>query len=151
MTDRIRQPIATGRFVVSRDSKVERKIRKSVETSMKASLGLKGNQKLPADVAALINSTSVAAASKAIELQVAKDAEDAAREFGTGDVLSRFTDKAKLAEQGLNHISNSTEVDQILKKRAEMLAAKKAALEAGGFTSGDAMSILLADIAARSH
>lgn len=151
MTDRFRQPVPTGRFVVSRDSKVEQQIRRSVEKSMKTSLGLKGNQKLPPDVAALINSTSVAAASKAVELQVAKDAEDAAREFQRGDVLSRFTDKAKLAEQGLVHISNSSEVDQILNKRAEMLAAKKAALETAGFTSSEAMSILLADIAARSH
>lgn len=151
MTDRFRQPVATGRFVASKGSTVEQLIRKSVEKSMKASLGLKGNQKLPPDVAALINSTSIAAASKAVELQVAKDAEDAARLFGRGDVLSRFTDKAKLAEQGLVHISQSSEVDQILKKRAEMLGAKKTALEGAGFTSTEAMSILLADIAARSH
>lgn len=128
-----------------------RTFRKSVEKSIKERLGLKGNQKIPSDVTALINSASAAAASKALELQVITDAETAAKDFATGDVLSRFTDKAKLAEQGLVHISNSNEVAQILKKRAELLAAKKNALETAGFTAGEAMSIVLADIAARSH
>jgi hypothetical protein len=79
------------------------------------------------------------------------EAESAAKDFATGDVLSRFTDKAKLAEQGMVHISSSNEVAQILKKRAELLAAKKKALETAGFTASEAMSIVLADIAARSH
>jgi hypothetical protein len=151
MSDRIRQPLQPSRFVAAPGSKVEKDIRKSVEKSMKERLGLTGNQKIPADVTALINSASAAAASKALELQVMTEAESAAKDFATGDVLSRFTDKAKLAEQGLVHISSSNEVAQILKKRAELLAAKKKALETAGFTASEAMSIVLADIAARSH
>lgn len=151
MPDGIRQPLSSSRFVLPRGSKVEKEIRRTVERTMKASLGLKSNQKLPADVAALVSSTSVAAASKAVELQATKTAEEAAREFGKVDVLARFDNKARLAQQGIAHISKSNDVDEILKKRAEMLAAKKAALEAAKFTSDEAMSILLADIAARGH
>ncbi len=151
MTDRFRQPVPSSRFVMSRGSSVEQDIRKTVERSMKASLGLKTNQKLPPEVIALVNSASVAAASKAVELQATKTAEEAARQFGKIDVLARFDDKARLAQQGMLHISKSNEVDEILKKRAEMLAAKKAALEGAQFTSSEAMSILLADIAARGH
>lgn len=151
MGDRLREPLQPSRFVAAQGSKVESNIKKSVEKSMKERLGVTGNQKLPSDVTALINSASSAAASKAIELQVITEAEVAAKEFATGNVLTRFTDKAKLAEQGLVHISASNEVNEILKKRAELLSKKKSALEAAGFTAGEAMSIVLADIAARAH
>jgi hypothetical protein len=137
--------------VIERGSSIERDVRKTVEKSMKETLGLTGNQKLPADVAALVGSAAVTAASKAVELQIAVEAERAAKDIGKKDVLTRFTEKAKLAEQGLVHISQSSEVDQILRKRAQLLAAKKSSLETAGFSSDEAMSIILADIAARSH
>jgi hypothetical protein len=150
MSDRVRD-LSAGRFVIERGSGVEQEVRKTVEKSMKETLGLTGNQRLPADVAALVSSASVTAASKAVELQVATQAELAAKDIGRGDVLTRFTDKAKLAEQGMIHISQSSEVDQILKKRAQLLASKKNSLVAAGFTVDEAMSIILADIQARSH
>lgn len=150
MSDRARD-LASGRFVIERGSSIEQDVRKTVEKSMKQTLGLTGNQKLPADVSALISSAAVTAASKAVELQIAIDAERAVKDIGKRDVLTRFTEKAKLAEQGLVHISQSSEVDQILKKRAQLLAAKKTSLESAGFTSTEAMSIILADIEARSH
>lgn len=151
MSDRMRGMASTGRFVIERGSTVEQDVRKTVEKSMKAALGLTGNQKLPADVAALVSSASVTAASKAVELQIATEAERAAKDLGKGDVLTRFTAKAKLAEQGMVHISQSSEVDKILKKRAELLAAKKTSLETAGFTASEAMNIILADIQTRSH
>jgi len=150
MSDRARD-LTSGRFVIERGSSVEQDVRKTVEKSMKQTLGLTGNQKLPADVSALISSAAVTAASKAVELQIATEAERAVKDIGKRDVLSRFTEKAKLAEQGLVHISQSSEVDQILMKRAQLLAAKKTSLENAGFTSTEAMSIILADIEARSH
>ena len=150
MSDRARD-LSSGRFVIERGSSVEQDVRKTVEKSMKQTLGLTGNQKLPADVSALISSAAVTAASKAVELQIATEAERAVKDIGKRDVLSRFTEKAKLAEQGLVHISQSSEVDQILKKRAQLLAAKKTSLENAGFTSTEAMSVILADIEARSH
>jgi hypothetical protein len=38
-----------------------------------------------------------------------------------------------------------------MRQRAQMLAEKKQALETAGFSSEEAMEILLADIAARGH
>jgi hypothetical protein len=49
------------------------------------------------------------------------------------------------------HISESNDVKEIMRKRAEMLAEKKKALETAGFSSEEAMEIVLADIAARGH
>jgi hypothetical protein len=150
MSDRARD-LTSGRFVIERGSSVEQDVRKTVEKSKKHPLGLPRKQKLPAAVSALISTPAVTAASKAVELQIATEAERAVKDIGKRDVLSRFTEKAKLAEQGLVHISQSSEVDQILKKRAQLLAAKKTSLENAGFTSTEAMSIILADIEARSH
>jgi hypothetical protein len=150
MVDRFRQPIRNSPLVVSGGS-VEQDIRKSVEKSMKKRLGLTGNKKLPADVAALITSASATAAAKAIEMEVFRGAEEAARGFTASDAISKFNVKAKIAEQSLTAIAGSNDVGSILKKRSDMLAAKKKALETAGFTSGEAMQILLGDIAARAH
>ncbi|MEA2024518.1 MAG: hypothetical protein U9N79_09550 [Actinomycetota bacterium] len=157
MTDRFRQPAQPNRFVVGGGAftvsggTVEKDIKRSVEKAMKQRLGLKGNQRLPADVAALVASASAAASSKALEIEVLQGAENAAREFTTGDVIGRFDAKAKLADQSLQVISKSSNVKNILKKRAEMLASKKSALETAGFSPEEAMQVLLADIAARGH
>jgi hypothetical protein len=150
MTDRFRQPIAMNRFTLAGGT-VEADIKRSVDKAMKKRLGLKGNQRLPGDVAALITSASAAAASRSMELEVLRGAEEAARGFTAGDPVARFTAKAKLADRSLVAISKSTEVENILKKRAQMLASKKKSLEDAGFSSDEAMTILLADIAARGH
>lgn len=140
-----------GSLRIAEGTQVEKDIKSSVEKAMRARLGLTGRAKLPGDVQTLIDSASSTAAAKALEVNVIKEVEDAARDATSGDVLARFTSKARLAEQGLAHIAGSSEVDKILQSRANLLAAKKKALEAAGFTSSEAMEIVLADIAARGH
>lgn len=130
---------------------LEDEIKKTVASRMKQRLGLKANQSLPAEVRTLIDTASKTAAESSLELAVARDVEEIAADTARGSVLNRFDAKVGLAQKGLAHISKSDDVQKILKQRAEMLAAKKKALETAGFSSQEAMEILLADIAARAH
>lgn len=134
-----------------RVKKLENDITKEVTASMRARLGVTGRQKLPAEVDALIKSAAAVAAETALETAVVRDIQEATTNVTRGSVLDRFDVKVADARVGLDHIAGSNDVEKILARRAEMLAAKKAALETAGFTSGEAMEILLADIAARGH
>ncbi len=140
--------VPMNRFILT-GTPIEQDIKKSVEKDLKQQFGLKGNQKLSPDITALVTSASAAAAAKAIEVKVFKEAEEAARELAAGNTMSRFDKRVKLADERLQAVSDSKSVAGILKKRADMLAAKKGSLEQAGFTSEESMTILLADIAAR--
>jgi hypothetical protein len=128
---------------------VEENLRKDVEARVKSQLGLEGE--LPADVKEAIDSASKASAAKAVQLSVAQAAEDGARAINRGAKLDLFDDKIKIAADSIVHIGASSEVDQVLQQRAELLAKKRKALVTAGFSDEEAMQILLADIAARQH
>lgn len=128
---------------------VENAIRRDVESTVKKQLGLSGA--LPADVKEIVQTAAQAAASTSVELAVARAAEEAARDVGRRNVTSRFDEKIKVAADSLTHISQSNEVDEVLKRRSELLAKKRASLVAVGFSNEESMEILLADIAARAH
>ena len=130
--------------------KLEQEIEKSVTTRMSERLGVAPNA-LPAEVKPIVAAAAASAAARAIELSIVKDAEDAIGDVTRGSVLSRFDARVDLARKGLDHIAASSDVDRIMKQRAQMLAAKKTALEAAGFSSEESMEIILADIAARGH
>lgn len=129
---------------------IEGDIQKTVSRRMGERLGVAAGA-LPADLKSLIATTSAAAAQRAVELAVTKDLDEAVGDVTRGSVLGRFDARVDLARQGLDHISASNDVKQIMTKRAEMLAEKKKALETAGFSSQEAMDIILADIAARGH
>jgi hypothetical protein len=129
---------------------IEGDIQKVVTTRMSQRLGVAPGS-LPSELKALIATTSAAAAQRAVELAVTRDLEEAVGDVTRGSVLGRFDARVDLARKGLDHISASNDVKEIMKKRATMLAEKKKALETAGFSSQEAMDILLADIAARGH
>jgi hypothetical protein len=129
---------------------LESEIQKTVSRRMGERLGV-APASLPADLKSVINSASAAAAQQAVELSVTADLNEAVGDVTRGSVLGKFDARVDLARVGLDHISASNDVKQIMKKRAEMLAEKKQALETAGFSSQEAMQILLADIAARGH
>jgi hypothetical protein len=147
------RPVAPDRPITAapiRVRSVEQSIKGSVTKQMSERLGVPANQ-LPAEVQTMIGTASAAAAAKAIELGVVRDVEEAAAGVSRGNLLSRFDARVDLARKGLDHISASSDVDRIMKQRANMLAAKKKALENAGFSPQEAMDIILADIAARGH
>ncbi len=129
--------------------KIEDTIRKEVTAQVEQQLGLK-NQ-LPGEISEIIGSATKSAAAKAVELTIAQVTEDAARDFTRGAVLERFDDKIKVAAESIGHISQSSDVDQVLKRRAELLAKKRQALVDAGFSAEEAMEILLADVTSRNH
>ena len=62
-----------------------------------------------------------------------------------------FLDKMSAAREGIDLIGNSQDVAVILRRRAELLWAKKQALETAGFDTESAMRIILAELGARAH
>lgn len=146
-------PIIGDRPIVPstlRVTAIEGDIKKVVSKRMGERLGVTPGA-LPNDLKNLIATVSATAAQRAVELAVTKDLEEAVGDVTRGSVLGRFDARVDLARQGLDHISASNDVKEIMRKRAEMLAEKKQALETAGFSSQEAMDILLADIAARGH
>jgi hypothetical protein len=140
-------PAITPRAVVVRP--VENAIKRDVESAVRKQLKISGT--LPADVKDIVATASEAAASRSVELAVARAAEEAARDVGRANIKTRFDDKIAIAADSLKHISQSNEVDEVLQRRSELLAKKRASLVGVGFSEEQAMQILLADIAARAH
>jgi hypothetical protein len=149
MAERITLPARTVTAPSLRVEKLETDIDKALTKTMKQRLGLKANQKLPDDVQATIKAAAASASQASIENAIVRGASEIATDTARGSVLDRFDLKVDLARAGLDHIAGSTDVKKILARRAEMLALKKQSLEKAGFTTDEAMEILLADIAAR--
>lgn len=149
MAERITLPARTITAPSLRVEKLETDIDKALTKTMKQRLGLKANQKLPDDVQATIKAAAASASQASIENAIVRGASEIATDTARGSVLDRFDLKVDLARAGLDHIAGSTDVKKILARRAEMLALKKQSLEKAGFTTDEAMEILLADIAAR--
>ncbi len=149
MADRITLPARPVAAPSLRVEKLESDIDKSLTKTMKQRLGLKSNQRLPADVQATIKAAAATASQTAMENAIVRQASELAIDTARGSVLDRFDLKVDVARAGLDHIAGSNDVKKILARRAEMLATKKQTLEKAGFTTDEAMQILLADIAAR--
>jgi hypothetical protein len=146
-------PIAGDRPIVPstlRVKAIEGDIQKVVTARMSQRLGVAPGS-LPSELKSLIATTSAAAAQRAVELAVTRDLDEAVGDVTRGSVLARFDTRVDLARKGLDHISASNDVKEIMRKRATMLAEKRKALETAGFSSQEAMDIVLADIAARGH
>jgi hypothetical protein len=151
-TDRI-PPVVGERPLVPttlRVQSLEKEIEKVVTKRMGQRLGVEGRQ-LPADLKNVIATASAAAAQRSVELAVTADLDEAVGDVTRGSVLGKFDARVDLAAKGLDHIVASDDVSRIMKQRARMLAEKKKALEEAGFSSEEAMDIVLADIAARGH
>ena len=104
---------------------------------------------MPPDLKAAVEQASKAAAQRAVEVTVGKLADDAARADGRQGVLDRFQDNLKFAASGMQVIDTSNDVSTVLARRASLLAKKRDALVAAGFSADEALQIVLADISAR--
>ncbi len=128
-----------------------RKIRDEITRSLRKRLGLSETDPLPSEMSRLIDKTAASASSSALELGLKADAEAAAKETGRAVLFDGFLDKMSAARRGIDLIGQSGDVKAILRRRAELLWAKKQALEAAGFDAESAMRIILAELSARSH
>lgn len=127
---------------------VEDKLRASMADKLKAQLGV---GELSDELRTAVDAAAAGAARQVVELGLGRVADDAAREISRGNLLNRFDSKLAAAAASIGHIGQSSEVDKVLRTRAELLAKKKQSLVAAGFDDAEAMQIVLADIAARGH
>lgn len=127
---------------------VEDKIRTAMADKLRDQLGVAS---LPAEMDQAIATAAASTAQQVVELGLAQVADQAARDVGRPSLLTRFDDKLNLAATSIGHLTQSDDVERVLRNRAELLAKKKGSLVTAGFSDDEAMQIILADIAARGH
>lgn len=127
------------------------KIRDEVTRTLRKRIGLSAGAPIPARLRPLIDKAAASAAGKTVELGVQSDAEAAAKEIGRPALFDGFLDKMSAAREGIELIGRSEDVKEILRRRAELLWAKKQSLEAVGFDRESAMRIILAELGPRSR
>ncbi|HEY2943036.1 MAG TPA: hypothetical protein VGN09_11450 [Vicinamibacteria bacterium] len=101
---------------------------------MKRRLSLAEKERLPDAVKNLIDAAAKDVAEAAVEIAVLREVEEAARSA------------ARAARMGSDTVTAQSDLP--LLEEAENLAANKKALEAAGFSTEEAMRILIAEIAA---
>lgn len=127
------------------------KIREEVTRNLKQRLGLSDGEAIPTQLRPLIEKAAAEAAGNMVQLGVQADAEAAAKDIARPVMFDGFIDKMSAARQGMELIGASEDVRAILRRRAELLWAKRQALETAGFDTASAMQIILAELGARTR
>jgi len=123
--------------ISARATPLENRIKQEVKVGLKQRLGLGDGDRLPAGVQGLVDSAAHEVAESSLEISVLREVEAVARRMG------RIGDGRDGTEAFASHS------DLGLLAEAEYLAAKKKALQAAGFSSDEAMRILVAEVSAR--
>jgi hypothetical protein len=113
---------------------LENRIKEEVTAGMKQRLGLSESERIPAPIQDLVDAAARDAAENAVEIAVIREVEDVTTRLARGSPGTRSKSPTNLS-------------DVSLLQDAEELAAKKKALEAAGFSSDEALRILIAEIA----
>lgn len=113
---------------------LENRIKEEVTAGMKQRLGLSESETIPAPIQDLVDAAARDAAENAVEIAVIREVEDVTTRLARGSPGTRSKSPTNLS-------------DVSLLQDAEELAAKKKALEAAGFSSDEALRILIAEIA----
>jgi hypothetical protein len=122
--------------ISARATPLENRIKQEVKVGIKQRLGLGDGDRLPAGVQGLVDSAAHEVAESSLAMSVLREVEAVARRMGRiGDGRDGTEAFARLSEIGLL-------------AEAEYLAAKKKALQAAGFSSDEAMRILVAEVGA---
>jgi hypothetical protein len=120
---------------VARAGPLENRIKEEVTAGMKQRLGLAKSENVPAPIQDLVDSAARDAAENAVEIAVIREVEE---------VTTRLARVSHGRNEGSKSPTASSDVS--LLREAEQLAAKKKALEAAGFSSDEAMRILIASV-----
>jgi hypothetical protein len=123
--------------ISARATPLENRIKQEVKVGLKQRLGLGDGDRLPAGVQGLVDSAAHEVAESSLEISVLREVEAVARRMG------RIGDRRDGTEAFASHSEMG------LLAEAEYLAAKKKALQAAGFSSDEAMRILVAEVSAR--
>ena len=114
----------------------ENHIKREVTARMKQRLGLTESEKVPAEIQGIVDAAAREIAESSISNAVIQEVEHAAKGKGPAAVGT-----------GGGVLAGATASDRPLLQEAEYLAAKKKALQAAGFSSEEAMRLLVAEVA----
>jgi hypothetical protein len=110
------------------------------------------NQAIPAELkTAIQKEVNKAVSPDTVKKRLAVETISVVKERAEASMLANFDNTVVKAKDAISHIGGSSEVDDILKERSEMMFKKKQALVTAGFSDTEAMEIILADIAARAR
>lgn len=121
-------------------------LRLEAEKHVRQRLGVPASQPLPQDVQNLITKTIASEGGDAIDTAINREVLTAIRKVYRPAQLEGFKDKIGGARLGIDTIAQSQDVDAILQRRAELLFKKRQALVTAGFSTAEAMEIVLADL-----
>jgi hypothetical protein len=119
-----------------RATPLENRIKQEVKVGIKRRLGLGDGDRLPAGVQGLVDSAAHEVAESSLAMSVLREVEAVARRMG--QIEDRRDGSAAVARHS----------KMGLLAEAEYLAGKKKALQAAGFSSDEAMRILIAEVSA---
>jgi hypothetical protein len=141
MPARRRPARATPKPVVAAsaiETPLENRLKQEITVAMKRRLGLNERDKVPAEIQGLVDSAAREVAESSMASSVMQEVENVTRRLG------RSWPEDQVAEA----VTSFSELEVL--QEAEYLAAKKKALQAAGFSSDEAMRILVAGVTARS-
>ena len=120
------------------------------EKSLRLRLGIPENQPIPAQIKQISDSEIKAALATNLAETVRMDAGASVKGTLKGQTFGLFDERIKTAVVSAEHIRGSGDVANILKQKAELMFAKKKAYTDAGFTSEEAMDLILAETRAKS-
>jgi len=123
--------------ISARATPLETQIKREVKVGIKRRLGLGEGDRLPDGVQGLVDSAAHEVAESSLAINVLREVEAVTKRIGR-----TWDDRA-----GAAGVMSHSEIG--LLAEAEYLAAKKKALQAAGFSSEQAMRILVAEVSAR--
>ena len=127
------------------------RLQSDVEGKLRKRIGIRPADATPAALKALINQEIGTVATPLLKGKVNAEVQSTMAGLAQARTIDKFKENLGFAQAGISVIAAASEVDEILKKRAELLFKKKTALETAGFTPDQAMQIVLGDIAAKAH
>jgi hypothetical protein len=123
--------------ISARATPLETRIKREVKVGIKRRLGLGEGDRLPDGVQGLVDSAAHEVAESSLAISVLREVEDVTKRMG----------RSRDHRDGTAAVTSHSELG--LLAEAEYLAAKKKALQAAGFSTDEAMRILVAEVSAR--
>jgi hypothetical protein len=121
-----------------------------VEKNLKVRLGLPPDQPLPAQIKQITDSEIKTALATSLSETVKTEVGVTVKGTLKGQGFSIFDERIKTAALSSEHIRGSDDVARILKQKADLMFAKKKAYIDAGFTTQEAMDLMLAETKAKS-
>jgi hypothetical protein len=131
-------------------SSLNKEISKNVVTTLKKKLGLPESKSLPTEYEEIVQAAIKEVEHSATSRFVRQQAISAAKQFyRDSEPKAAIETRLSAALDGVTLVGRSDELKQMIKENANMLFAKKKALEDAGFSSEQAFQLILAEVSAK--